>query len=273
MNSEQKRKNAYERMQIRLNTDPKLKNWRHREDLCRETYAKMVKKEPAIMEWEVDYWGKYGKWGLPLFVLALTGFFPLSFVHHVEYGTEDYALIMGGLFSIITIPCLVIVLGGGWYPTRYYQKITASGFYSYGVQAGKEQRQALAKNCMIGGGIIALILLFVAGPVAFVGAGAGALGFLKMGSIEEPEPEESAWPWLGIYGIILLKKPMFRGLYKIETHADSYLILDSEQLEKVKMMVKEYGQHELDIYNSDVDPFYDRWWDHQETMPFRQTVK
>ncbi|MCG7500243.1 hypothetical protein MHO82_25690, partial [Vibrio sp. Of7-15] len=154
-----------------------------------------------------------------------------------------------------------------------YQKITASGFYSYGAPAGKERRQALAKNCMIGGGIIALLLLFVAGPIAFVGAGAGALGFLKMGSIKDPDPEESAWPWLGVYGIILWKKPFIRGLYKIKTHADSHLIVDSEQLEKVKMMVKEYGQHELDIYNSAVDHFYDRWWEHQDTMPFRQTVK
>ncbi|MCG7499968.1 hypothetical protein MHO82_24175 [Vibrio sp. Of7-15] len=262
----------YERVQIRLNTDPKLTYWKERQGACRETYAKIVKKEPAIMEWEVDYWGRFGKWGMPFLLTFLTGFLPLLLVHHIEIKNEsdEYWTTMGVVFSLFLLPLILFLLAGAWYPTRYYQKITASGFYSYGAPAGKERRQALAKNCMIGGGIIALILLLVAGPIAFVGAGAGALGFLKMGSIEEPEPEESAWPWLGVYGIILLKKPMFRGLYKIETHARSYLIVDSEQLEKVKMMVKEYGQHELDIYNSDVDRFFDRWWEHQDTMPFRQ---
>ncbi|MCG7499970.1 hypothetical protein MHO82_24185 [Vibrio sp. Of7-15] len=218
MNSEQKRKNMYERVQIRLNTDPKLTYWGDRQGACRETYAKIVKKEPAIMEWEVDYWGRFGKWGTPFWVIFFIGFLPMLFIHHTEVGRDDYWLIMGTVFSFCLFPIIVLFLGAGWYPTRYYQKITASGFYSYGAPAGKERRQALAKNCMIGGGIIALLLLFVAGPIAFVGAGAGALGFLKMGSIKDPEPEESAWPWLGTYGMVKEFKPIFPGLYKVRTH-------------------------------------------------------
>ena len=273
MNNAQERMNTYTAVQQRLNTDPNLTYWGDRQGVCRDTYAEIVKNEPAIMEWEVDYWGRFGKWGMPFLLTFVIGFLPLLLVHNTVVDSDEYWFMMGGVFSLFLLPSILFLLGGAWYPTRYYQKITASGFYSYGAPAGKDRRQALAKNCMIGGGIIALILLFVAGPIAFVGAGAGALGFLKMGSIKDPEPEESAWPWLGIYGIILLKKPFLRGLYKIETHGDSYLIVDSEQLEKVKMMVKEYGQHELDIYNSAVDPFYDRWWEHQDTMPFIQTVK
>ncbi|MDO6709050.1 hypothetical protein [Photobacterium sp. 1_MG-2023] len=173
-------------------------------------------------------------------------------------------------FLVLPLPILIMVLGAEWFPTRYYQKITASGFYSYGVRLGRERRQNMAKYCMIGGLIIAIILLFVAGPMVFVGAGAASLSFLKLGSIPEQEPEESAWPWLGVYSLVLLKKPFLYHLYKVGTHGGNELILTKDQLSQVQEILIQYGQHEVDILDKEEDVFYNRWWDHQDTMPFRR---
>ncbi|MCG7500244.1 hypothetical protein MHO82_25695, partial [Vibrio sp. Of7-15] len=133
-----------------MNTDPALEHWGHRERKCRALYIDIVKSEPAIMEWEVDYWGRFGKWGMPFLLTFLIGFLPLLLVHHIEIKNEsdEYWTTMGVVFSLFLLPLILFLLAGAWYPTRYYQKITASGFYSYGAPAGKERRQALAKNCM-----------------------------------------------------------------------------------------------------------------------------
>ncbi|WP_459779072.1 hypothetical protein [Photobacterium sp. R1] len=82
----------------------------------------------------------------------------------------------------------------------------------------------MAKHCMMGGFSIAIILLFVAGPMVFPGA--DLLTFLKLGSIPESEPEESDWPWTGIYCLII-KKPFLYNLFKVHTHGESTLILTS----------------------------------------------
>lgn len=266
----EKIKHKYQNVQFKLNNDPSLTGWMSREKKCREIYAKIVKNEPAIMEWEVDYWGRFGKWGLPFLIYFCYAFIPLFVLYWFNREHEDVYKLILLCFFVLPFPILVMVLGAEWFPTRYYQKITASGFYSYGVKVGSERRQKMAKYCMFGGFTIAIVLLFVAGPMVFAGAGAASLSFLKLGSIPEPEPEESAWPWLGMYSLVLLKKPFLYNLYKVSTQGDSYLILTKEELEKVKEIMKLYGQHEIDVLDKEEGSFYDRWWQHQDTMPFRQ---
>ncbi len=222
------------------------------------------------MEWEVDYWGRFGKWGLPFLMIFSFAIMPTLFAMWATGGISDFiGEFIAGLL-IVNVPILIIVLGTEWFPVRYYQKITASGFYSYGFKVGSTRRKKMAVHCMMGGLIIAVILLFIAGPFVFIGAGASALSFLSLGKIPEPEPEESAWPWLGMYSLVLLKKPFLYNLYKVSTQGDSYLILTKEELEKVKEIMKQYGQHEIDILDKEEESFYDRWWQHQDTMPFRQ---
>ncbi|QUJ69521.1 hypothetical protein KDD30_22500 (plasmid) [Photobacterium sp. GJ3] len=263
-------KSRYRSVQNRLNSEPDLEDWGKRYSQCSRIYKRQIKKEPAILEWEVDYWGQFGKWGLPTFVFFVFAFMPLFTIYWVGREKEEiYQIVFMG-FLVLPLPILIMVLGAEWFPTRYYQKITASGFYSYGVRLGRERRQNMAKYCMIGGLIIALILLFVAGPMVFVGAGAASLSFLKLGSIPEQEPEESAWPWLGVYSLVLLKKPFLYHLYKVGTHGGNELILTKEQLSQVQEILKKYGQHEVDILDKKEGVFYNRWWDHQDTMPFRR---
>ncbi|KDM89762.1 hypothetical protein [Photobacterium galatheae] len=261
-------KKKYQQVQHQLNTDQSLEHWLHRQEKCEEIYAQIVKDEPAIMEWEVDYWGRYGKWGLPFFMFFFIAFIPLLFMY---VGLRDhelvYQLLLFGFF-LIPFPVIVMTLGAECFPTRYYQKITASGFYSYGVKVGSERRKDMAKYCMMAGFVIAVILLFVAGPLVFVGAGAASLSFLKLGTIPEPKPEESAWSWLGIYCFVVTK-PVLYTQYKVSTHGNNDLILTAEQLAQVKLLIQEYGQHELDLVEKKKGVFYSRWWDHQETMPFR----
>ncbi|GAB6261232.1 hypothetical protein [Photobacterium sp. R1] len=258
----------YHSVQQYLNESSELEHWLHRQEKCEEIYAQVVKDEPAIMEWEVDYWGRYGRWGLPFFMFLLIAVLPLSVLY---LGLRNHELMYQGLlvgFFILPLPALIMILGAEWFPTRYYQKITVSGFYSYGVKVGSERRKDMAKYCMMAGFAIALILLFVAGPLVFVGAGAASLSFLKLGTIPEPKPEESAWPWLGIYCFVVTK-PVLYNQYKVSTHGNNDLILTAEQLEQVKLLIQEYGQHELDLVDKRKGIFYSRWWDHQETMPFR----
>ncbi|KDM89764.1 hypothetical protein [Photobacterium galatheae] len=263
-------KKKYKHVQHQLNTAPNLEDWAKRYAQCRKIYKNQVKKEPAILEWEVDYWGRFGKWGLPVFVLFAFTFVPLFPLYWLAGDQEDIYQILFMCFCVLPLPILIMVLGAEWFPTRYYQKITASGFYSYGVKLGRERRQKMAKYCMMGGFAIAIILLFFAGPMVFAGVGAASLSFLKLGSIPESEPEESAWPWLGIYSLVLLKKPFLYHLYKVGTHGDNYLILTKEQLVQVQEILKQYGQHEVDILDKEEGVFFSRWWQHQETMPFRR---
>ncbi|UTM59270.1 small multi-drug export protein [Photobacterium sp. CCB-ST2H9] len=270
MNELEKAKQKYQRVQFRLNNDPSLDNWEDRYKSCRDIYIKQVKNEPAIMEWEVDYWGRFGQWGLPFLILFGYVFLPLFPMYWFAKDVEDIINVILVCFLVVSLPILIIVLGAEWFPTRYYQKITASGFYSYGVKVGSEKRQKMAKYCMMGGFVIAVILLFVAGPMVFAGAGAASLSFLKLGSIPEPEPEESAWPWLGIYSLVMLKKPFLYHLYKVSTHGENYLILTKDQLVQIQNILEKYGQHEVDILDKKEGIYYSRWWEHQETMPFRR---
>ncbi|GAB6261240.1 hypothetical protein [Photobacterium sp. R1] len=262
-------KKRYQQVQRQLNTDPELEHWGHRQDKCREIYAKIVKSEPAILEWDVDYWGRFGKWGLPVFVFFAFTFVPFFPLYWLAGDQDDIYEIMFMGFFVLPLPILIMVLGAEWFPIRYYQKITPSEFYSFGVKMGSERRQKMAKYCVIGGLSIAVILLFVAGPMVFVGAGAASLSFFKLGSIPEKKPEESAWPWLGMYSIIKERKPFLYDKYKVRTHGKNYLILTKEQIEEVNNIVDYYGQHKLDIIDKIDDSFYDRWNDHQNTMPFR----
>ncbi|KDM89763.1 hypothetical protein [Photobacterium galatheae] len=262
-------KKRYQQVQQQLNNDPNLEYWKDQQDKCREIYVKIVKSETAIMEWEVDYWGRYGKWGLPFFASFLFTFIPMFTVYWFARDHEDILMGLLAGFFVVPLPIIVLVLGAEWFPTRYYQKITASGFYSYGVKVGSERRKKMAKYCMMGGFVVAVILLFIAGPLIFAGAGAASLSFLSLGNIPEPDPEESAWPWLGVYSIVKEYKPFLYDKYKVRTHGKNYLILTKEQIYEVKNIISQYGQHELDVINRVEDSFFDRWFDHQETMPYK----
>ncbi|GAB6261234.1 hypothetical protein [Photobacterium sp. R1] len=184
----------YKKVRKIIDDNVELDDYSDKEKECMKIYAEIVKGEPAIMEWEVDYWGRFGKWFMPTITFFVIVFLPMMTFH----------LITGDMFnnykasiiavSVVLLPLVALILGAEWFPVRYYQKITATGFYSYGVKTGSERRKKMAQYCMIGGFAIALILLFVAGPMVFAGAGAASLSFLKLGSIPEPEPEESSWP-------------------------------------------------------------------------------
>ncbi|UTM59268.1 hypothetical protein L4174_021435 [Photobacterium sp. CCB-ST2H9] len=257
----------YQVVQCRINSNVDLEDYLDKEKECAKIYAEIVKSEPAIMEWEVDYWGRYGKWGMPLFTFFTLLFCPL-FIFHLITGAffERYDAFLAAAL-LVFFPVVMLILGAEWFPVRYYQKITASGFYSYGVKVGSERRKKMAKYCMIGGLSIAVILLFVAGPMVFAGAGAASLSFLKLGSIPEPEPKESAWPWLGIYSLIVTK-PFLYNKYKVQTHGYNDLILTAEQLKKVIGIINDYGHHDLDVLYKKEDSFFDRWWHVQDRMPF-----
>ncbi|WP_330961798.1 hypothetical protein [Photobacterium sp. 53610] len=257
----------YQVVQCRINSNIDLEDYLDKEKECKKIYAEIVKNEPAIMECEVDYWGRYGRWGMPVVWSISIIFLPIIFISLLAGNlSENYPYFIVGIL-VFLLPIVVMILGAEWFPVRYYQKITASGFYSYGVKAGSERRKNMAKYCMLGGLSIAVILLFVAGPMVFAGAGAASLSFLKLGSIPEPEPEESAWPWLGIYGL-LVKKPFLYDLYRIQTQGDNFLILTAEQLEEVKDIIHQYGYHELELLFKEEDRFYDHWWHVQDRMLF-----
>ncbi|MDO6709049.1 hypothetical protein, partial [Photobacterium sp. 1_MG-2023] len=63
-------------VQRQLNADPVFNNWEVQYQTCSRIYKKIIKKESAILEWEVDYWGQFGKWGLPTFVFFVFAFMP-----------------------------------------------------------------------------------------------------------------------------------------------------------------------------------------------------
>ncbi|MDO6708838.1 hypothetical protein, partial [Photobacterium sp. 1_MG-2023] len=255
-------------VQRQLNADPVFNNWEVQYQTCSRIYNKIIKKESEILEWEVDYWGRCGKWGLPVLVLFISTFVPFFPLYWLA-GDQDgiYEIMFMGFF-VLSLPIIIMVLGAEWFPTRYYQKITASGFYSYGVKLGSERRQKMAKYCVIGGLVIAVILLFVAGPMVFIGAGAASLSFFKLGALPEKKPEESSWPWLGVYCLVKEYKPFLYDKYKVCTHGDNYLILTKAQIEEVKNIIAKFGQHELEVINRFEDKFFDRWYDHQNTMPY-----
>ncbi|MDO6709051.1 hypothetical protein [Photobacterium sp. 1_MG-2023] len=257
----------YKSVRGRIDNDNNLKGFIDKEEACKNIYAEIVQCEPAIMEWEVDYWGRCGQWGMPLFWCFMIIFLPFSFIIPVTGNfSENYPyFIFAGL--TVSFPLVIFILAAEWFPVRYYQKITATGFYSYGVKAGSERRKKMAQYCMIGGFTIAFILLFVAGPMVFAGAGAASLSFLKLGSIPETEPEESAWPWLGIY-CLLIKKPFLYRLYKVQTQGDNHLILTSDQIEEVKKIITSYNYHELSVIFKEEDWFHDHWWNVRDKMPF-----
>ncbi|MDO6708657.1 hypothetical protein, partial [Photobacterium sp. 1_MG-2023] len=119
---------------IDANTD--LDDYSDKEKECMKIYAEIVKSEPAIMEWEVDYWGRFGKWGMPLVTVTSLMLCPL-FVFYLIIGEfiEYYESFLAvGL--CVFLPIIMLILGAEWFPVRYYQKITATGFYSYGVKTG-----------------------------------------------------------------------------------------------------------------------------------------
>lgn len=91
--------------------------------------------------------------------------------------------------------------------------------------------------------------------MVFAGAGVASLYFLKLGSIPEPDPEESAWPWLGVYSIVKEYNPFMYDKYKVRKHGRNYLVLTKEQIEQVKDIISQYRQHELDVINSIEDSF------------------
>ncbi|MDO6708839.1 hypothetical protein [Photobacterium sp. 1_MG-2023] len=257
----------YKKVRKIIDDNSEFDDYRDKEKECMKIYAEIVKREPAIMEWEVDYWGRFGKWGMPTFWCFMIIFLPLFFIWTLIGNLSDnYPYFIFGTLTVL-LPLVMLILGAEWFPVRYYQKITATGFYSYGVKTGSERRKKMAQYCMIGGFVIAFILLFVAGPMVFAGAGAASLSFLKLGSIPEPEPEESAWPWLGIYSLIV-KKPFLYDQYKVQTHGKSELILNADQLETVIGMIRDYDYHDLKILSKTDAFYYNHWSEVQDKMPF-----
>ncbi|QUJ69519.1 hypothetical protein KDD30_22490 (plasmid) [Photobacterium sp. GJ3] len=257
----------YKSVRGRIDNDNNLKDFIDKEEVCKNIYAEIVQCEPAIMEWKVDYWGRYGKWFMPIITILAIVILPMMSFHLITGDMFDNYKASIIAVSFFLLPLVAFILGAEWFPVRYYQKITATGFYSYGVKTGNERRKKMAQYCMIGGFVIAFILLFVAGPMVFAGAGAASLSFLKLGSIPEPEPEESAWPWLGIYALIV-KKPLLYDQYKMQTHGENELILTADQLETVIWIIREYDNHDLNILSKDDDFYYEYWSEVQDKMPF-----
>ncbi|GAB6261236.1 hypothetical protein [Photobacterium sp. R1] len=107
--------------------------------------------------------------GLPFFASFLFAFIPMYTVYWFGRYDEDIIKIVFAIFFFLPLPILIFVLGAERFPTRYYQKISASGFYSHGVKVGSERRQKMGKFCMVGGFAIAIILLFVAGQWYLLG--------------------------------------------------------------------------------------------------------
>ncbi|MCG7500231.1 hypothetical protein MHO82_25620, partial [Vibrio sp. Of7-15] len=163
-----------------------------------EHYIKHIKNEPAVMEWEMNLWESGSREGA-IFLILLGFFISISgYLFFDDVGAQQLFIIIGlGLILLFVFITAMYVA-----PECYYHKITPTGVYVYSYKRGKVYREALVKGFLIVGGIAAVVLLFILGPMAFAGSGAGTLGLFKLAAmVKDKLPKEFALPWEAIFAI------------------------------------------------------------------------
>ncbi|MCG7500206.1 hypothetical protein MHO82_25495 [Vibrio sp. Of7-15] len=248
-----------------------------------EHYIEHIKNEPAIIEWEMNLWERYTR---EIFVFVYCGLF---FFTVSGYIFSDNTVVQEtnrnlGVFVMLTLAFLIAM---SLSPERYYHKITSTGIYVYSYKRGKEYREKLVKGLLVVGGIAAVVLLFILGPMAFAGAGAGTLGLLSLAAMaKDKPPKELALPWEAIFAIemdeqngLFRKKKIFFVQFQMD------LVCDVNNFSEVRDILNKYKMEQT-LYvrqgseDKDSQAFQDMkdsskkeidfiWAFHPQNTPFR----
>ena len=201
-----------------------------------EQYKEHIKNEPAVIEWEANLWERYTR---EIFVFIYCGLF---FFTVSGYIFSDNTIVQEtnrnlGIFVMLTLAFLIVM---SLSPERYYHKITSTGIYVYSYKRGKAYREKLVKGLLVVGGIAAVILLFILGPMAFAGAGAGTLGLLSLAAMaKDKPPKEFALPWEAIFAVgvdehngLFRKKKIFSAQFHIKLVCERYICSEVQRILK-----------------------------------------
>ncbi|MCG7499619.1 hypothetical protein MHO82_22395 [Vibrio sp. Of7-15] len=208
-----------------------------------EHYIKHIKNEPAVMEWEADLWERGEReiaLGFLLFLFSLT----MSTYFFIEdpAGQVLFRWIGIGMMALLGFSAAMHLA-----PERYYHKITSTGVYVYSYKRGKAYREALVKGFLIAGGIAAVVLLFILGPMAFAGAGGGTLGLFKLAAmVKDKPPKERALPWEAIYTMSYCEEDRWFDKERvIDLQAHGMLHCSVENYEQVKLCIEPYLREDI----------------------------
>ncbi|MCG7499618.1 hypothetical protein MHO82_22390 [Vibrio sp. Of7-15] len=240
-----KRKEQYEAIRQSVMNDPVLKDNPSRLVSFMEHYIEHIKNEPAIMEWEMNLWERYTR---EIFVFIYCGLF---FFTVSGYIFSDNTVVQEtnrnlGIFVMLTLAFLIAM---SLSPERYYHKITSTGIYVYSYKRGKAYREKLVMGLLVVGSIAAVVLLFILGPMAFAGAGAGTLGLFSLAAMaKDKPPKEIALPWEAIYFMEYIEEDRWlekERMICLQGHID--LICNIDNYQEARRHIELYLREDLYI--------------------------
>ncbi|QUJ70144.1 hypothetical protein KDD30_18590 (plasmid) [Photobacterium sp. GJ3] len=210
-------------------------------------YCDIIKKENPLLAWERDKW-EGGLRGIFAFVILCSVFISYAIYFFGDEHNKDVGMILGiGLISIISFLMLIVL-----YPERYQHKMTTTGIYIRFYRRGKKVRQRTIRFFLLISIPTVILLFLMMGPMAFAGAGAGALGVFSIaGVFREKDPVEMALPWEAIFCIYVNDEFGFFSSEKgfnIQFMLD--LICDKSNFDQVKQILDAHTMNHL-IYMRD----------------------
>ncbi|MCG7499617.1 hypothetical protein MHO82_22385 [Vibrio sp. Of7-15] len=233
-----KRKEQYEAIRHSVMNDATLKDNPSRLVSFMEQYIEHIKNEPAIMEWEMNLWERDIR-EIFVFIFSCLLFFTISgYIFSDNKETQEVIRNLGVFLICMQSFFLAMSLS----PERYYHKITSTGIYVYSYKRGKAYREKLVMGLLVVGGIAAVVLLFILGPMAFAGAGAGTLGLFSLAAMaKDKPPKEFALPWEAIFAIEvdehngLFKK---KKIFSVQLQVD--VVCDAKNYSEVRNILDHY---------------------------------
>lgn len=245
MHSNKENRQRYDSIRQSVMNDTTLKDNPSRLVAFMSKYKDHIKNEPAIMEWEINLWERYTR-EIFFFFFSCLFFFTISgYIFSDNKETQEVIRNLG--FFLILMHLFIVIMSLA--PERYYHKITSTGVYVYSYKRGKEYREVLVKGFLIIGGIAAVVLLFILGPMAFAGAGAGTLGLFSLAAMaKDKPPKEIALPWEAIYFMEYIEEDRWlekERMICLQGHID--LICNTDNYQEARRHIELYLREDLYI--------------------------